>query len=167
MTSDSGQPEQPAPLAVQRRSAVVDTNVWLDIYCFGDPVSRSLAAVLESARWTAARCEQTDAELAAVLQRERFSPTSAERFRWMECMRRWQTNTPLYSLREQAPYRCRDPHDQKFLDLALAARASALLTKDKALLAVRRSAIRYGLMILTPQQFMDRLREDGSALLDE
>ena len=142
----------PAPCRV----AVVDTNVWLDIHFFRDAASQSLAAALESPHWSAARCEATDAELAVVLQRAPFSSDPAERCRLLECVRRWQQRTPLFALCAPAPWRCRDPHDQKFLDLAVAAGAMVLLTKDKALLAVHRSAQRDGLMILTPQQFAER-----------
>ena len=138
------------------RTAVLDTNVWLDIHFFRDPAAQSLAGALDSPHWSTARCEQTDAELAAVLRRPRFNSGPAEQSRLLECLRRWQARAPLVSVRAQAPWRCRDPHDQKFLDLALAACASVLLTKDRALLAVHRSARRDGLMILTPRQFTDR-----------
>jgi putative PIN family toxin of toxin-antitoxin system len=135
------------------RTAVLDTNVWLDVHFFRDPDALRLAAALESRDFGTARCEQTDAELAAVLRRPRFDSGPAERSRLLECVRLWQARTPLFVVRAQAPWRCRDPHDQKFLDLASAACALVLLTKDKALLAVQRSARRDGLMILTPRQF--------------
>jgi uncharacterized protein len=143
------------------RVAVLDTNVWLDIHFFRDAASQSLASVLESGHWGAARCEQTDAELAIVLQRPPFAADPTERIRLLECLRRWQQRTPLVAVAAPAPWRCRDPHDQKFLDLALAAGASVLLTKDKALLAVNRRARQVGLTILTPQQFAERIGEPG------
>jgi putative PIN family toxin of toxin-antitoxin system len=133
--------------------AIVDTNVWLDIHFFRDPDSQPLAAALDSSRWVAARCEQTDAELAAVVQRPQFSSSPAERARLLQCLRRWQARTRLSALDAQAPCRCRDPHDQKFLDLAFATQATALLTKDKALLALNRKAQRFGLAIIAPRDF--------------
>ena len=170
MTVDASVSEQHATEAAPRRIAVLDTNVWLDIHFFRDATSQSLAAALESGRWGAARCEQTDAELAIVLQRPPFGSDPIERIRLLECLRRWQQRTPLVAAGAPAPWRCRDPHDQKFLDLAVAARASVLLTKDKALLAVNRSAGRAGLTILTPQQFAERCCEplsDRSPSQDE
>ena len=156
MTADAVLSEQRAAAAAPCRVAVLDTNVWLDIHFFRDTASHSLATALESRNWATARCEQTDAELAIVLQRPPFGSDAAERIRLLECLRLWQQRTPLVAVRAPAPWRCRDPHDQKFLDLARAAHASVLLTKDKALLAVHRSARQDGLTILTPQQFSER-----------
>lgn len=47
--------------------------------------------------------------------------------------------------------RCRDPDDQKFIDLALAHGARWLLSRDKAVLALARRARPFGLQILTPE----------------
>jgi predicted nucleic acid-binding protein len=41
--------------------------------------------------------------------------------------------------------RCRDADDQKFLELACAGNASVLLTRDDALLSLRRRTLRAGL----------------------
>ena len=46
---------------------------------------------------------------------------------------------------------CSDPDDQKFIDLAVALRAHALVTRDKALLKLgRRAASRHGVQVCTP-----------------
>jgi predicted nucleic acid-binding protein len=47
--------------------------------------------------------------------------------------------------------RCRNPHDQKFLDLAFSAQA-AVLTEDKAPLALARKGRDFGLQI-SPRKF--------------
>lgn len=142
---------QAAPARPQR--VVVDTNVWLDMYFFRDPQSRKLEAIFDSPLWNVARCEQTDAELSAVLQRARFSPSPAEQSRLLESLRDWQARTVLFPLLAQAPLRCRDRHDQKFLDLAFSVQAAVLLTKDKALLALARKARGFGVQILSPREF--------------
>ena len=45
---------------------------------------------------------------------------------------------------------CSDLGDQKFIDLAVCAGADALVSKDRALLALRRRAARSGLKIVSP-----------------
>jgi predicted nucleic acid-binding protein len=55
---------------------------------------------------------------------------------------------------------CRDPDDQKFLELAMAANADVLVTKDRALLELaRRKRAQVGrtvpFRILTPEEFED------------
>lgn len=49
-----------------------------------------------------------------------------------------------------APSACSDPRDQKFVELAVCAHADALVSKDRALLALRRRAARVGLKIVAP-----------------
>jgi putative PIN family toxin of toxin-antitoxin system len=136
--------------------AVIDTNVWLDLHYFLDREALPLAGALDSADWVAARCEQTDAELAAVLARPPFCAHAAARLRLSESLRQWQAKAAPAVLNVSAPCRCRDPHDQKFLDLAFSAQADALVTRDKALLALARCAQTLGLAILTPREFASR-----------
>ena len=51
---------------------------------------------------------------------------------------------------DPAPIRCRDPDDQKFIDLALARSAAWLFSRDKALLALARRARSRGVTICPP-----------------
>ena len=46
---------------------------------------------------------------------------------------------------------CRDPDDQKFIDLALASGARWLISRDKALLALAKRARPRGLLVLPPR----------------
>jgi putative PIN family toxin of toxin-antitoxin system len=113
---------------------VLDTNVWLDVLVFDDPAARALregthdividapcAAELERVlgyplgKWTLAP-ERRAACLAACLRMSRRVDRAG-------------TPAGLPS--------CEDPDDQKFLALAAAAGADALVTKDEALLKLR------------------------------
>lgn len=68
---------------------------------------------------------------------------------WRQCAEAADTPTDLPALP-----RCSDPDDQKFLELAVAQRADALLSKDKAVLKLRRRALRdFGLRICLPEQW--------------
>jgi predicted nucleic acid-binding protein len=125
---------------------VIDTNVWLDLFVFDDALARPLAAALELGRVRAVRSAATCAELRVVLARPAFAAAPAQ-----PLLQRWQALAELFTAPAAAPWRCTDPHDQKFLDLAYAARARLLLTRDRALLALAARARRDGLAILTPR----------------
>ena len=56
----------------------------------------------------------------------------------------------------RAPIRCKDPDDQKFIDLAVAANATWLVTKDRELLKLARRAAKLGVAVLRPQEWHDR-----------
>jgi len=127
---------------------VIDTNVWLDLFVFRDPAAQPLAQALRVGSLAAVRSQQTDAELIAVLARPRFAAlagTSA-----LALMQQWQALAQCSARLCPAPWLCRDPHDQKFLDLAYSAHARTLFTKDRALLRLARAAHRDGLQIICP-----------------
>lgn len=127
---------------------VLDTHVLLDLWVFADAAARPLLDALRAGVWTGLRCVDTDAEFAAVMARSRFGLSAADR-RGRLC--EWhRLSVPVPQLRA-APWSCRDPHDQKFLDLAFSAAAGLLLTRDRALLALASRTRATGLTICRPQ----------------
>ena len=52
---------------------------------------------------------------------------------------------------------CRDRDDQKFIDLAVAERATWLISRDKAVLALRKRALAFGLSIATFEEWQKSL----------
>lgn len=59
--------------------------------------------------------------------------------------------------------RCRDPDDRHFLALAFHARAQALVSRDKAVLKLRRRARRFDVNIQTVPEMITRLRDLAAA----
>ena len=53
----------------------------------------------------------------------------------------------LQAVADKAPYTCKDPDDQKFIDLAVAHDAT-LVSKDKAVLTMRNRLARVGVSVL-------------------
>lgn len=127
---------------------VVDTNVLLDILVFDDPRSRDLRAAIARRAVQCLRSRATDAELAEVLARPRFALDACTQRAHLDW---WQRAAAPVARVFAAPWQCRDPLDQKFLDLAASARADALVTKDNALLALARRVRRGALAIVPPQ----------------
>ena len=131
-------------------SAVLDTNTVLDMFLFEDAGAAALAKAVSTGqvRWIGtARMRE---ELAGVLQRPRMGrwapPERAAAV--MAVVDRCMAVVPAPPASD-AP-RCRDAADQVFIDLAWASEAEWLLTRDKALLALARSARSRGVKICTP-----------------
>jgi putative PIN family toxin of toxin-antitoxin system len=136
------------------RRLVLDTNVWLDWLVFDDPSIAPLAAA--HAAGAIALCIDADceAELARALG-YRFGKVALDAQAQAACLERcralatrdWTPRARALRLPD-----CRDPDDQKFLALALACGAQALVTRDRALLETgRRCKKRLPFAIVTPR----------------
>jgi len=134
---------------------VIDTNVVFDLLHFDDAIARPLRLALEAGR---VRCVVTDATLEEwrrVLAYPEFAldPTQqaalVARYQALsETARTVEVDAGLphkgtpthYGLKpvwSRMP-RCSDPDDQKFIELAAAVRALGLVSKDRAVLKLRR-----------------------------
>lgn len=131
---------------------VLDTNVWLDWLVFADPGLATLRAAVASGAseiWIDEACAD---ELARVLAYPlgRFTLDAAGQARALAealaLAKRWDDPA-----REAKLPLCRDPDDQKFLELAAACRAQVLVTKDLELLRLARRA---PFAIVTPAAFV-------------
>ena len=137
------------------KRVILDTNIWLDWLVFNDSsvlhlkkvVSEGLAEILINAH-----CE---AELERVLAYDLARHTldaAAQAACLAECRRIAQRiDTPAPEAECRLLPRCADPDDQKFLELALAARADVLITKDHKLLELARRAKPF--RIMNPRNF--------------
>jgi putative PIN family toxin of toxin-antitoxin system len=128
---------------------VLDTNVVLDLLHFDDAAARPLLGALENGRVHAAVTDATLEELRRVLAYPEFALDPASQ---AALLARYQS----LSMREEAVLvdtvpRCSDPDDQKFLELAAASRAQLLVSKDRALLKLRRRCASL-FQVLTPAE---------------
>lgn len=125
---------------------VVDTNIVLDWLIFGDTHSARWLNAVRDACWL--WCA---------------SPSILAEYRHMADPARWpgRSALPLDSLSallqahpEPAPAlnrpRCSDHDDQMFVDLALALAPATLLTRDRALLKMRRRLEGLGVTLASP-----------------
>lgn len=145
MTDPAAAPAKPAPTLV-----VLDTNALLDWLVFAHPA-----------------CADWQPRLAG--DGLAWSATAAMRDEWQHVLGRgvgaawqpapqrlqaaWDTLARLHPA--AAPPltvpRCSDPDDQKFIDLAVTAGARWLVTRDRALLKLRRRLARHGVEVATPE----------------
>lgn len=142
-------------MACEPEHWVLDTNAVLDWLVFDDAPMQTAAALLRAgrARWIHTRAMLD--ELADVLTREPV--TRRARACSEALLRRAEQAAAAHGLllpaAPRGPWACSDPDDQMFIDLALQARASVLLTRDKALLELARRVDGTGLRILRPAAF--------------
>lgn len=145
-----------APL---KPAVVLDTNAVMDWLVFQDPVCAAWSPCLGSAcvRWLATAAMRE--ELAHVLARGVASVWNPSLVNIWSAWDRHAITAQLRTSSSAAIHiRCTDGDDQKFLDLALANRARWLVSRDKALLNLRRRVQPFGLQILTPRDWSDALK---------
>jgi predicted nucleic acid-binding protein len=130
---------------------VLDTNVVLDWLVFGDPsvAALSRAIVQRQVQWVATAPMR--GEFAEVLRRGlaamRGTDPCAVLATWDTHAARRDTPSPAAN---PVALNCSDPDDQMFLDLAHAAGARWLVSRDRAVLLLARRAAAFGIAITTP-----------------
>lgn len=138
----------PQLVLLAKMRLVVDTQVWLDWLVFDDPSVAGLREAIASGRAEALIDEPCLAELERVLAYP-LNRTVDARECLSECLRLARRIT--VDRVEDLP-KCRDPDDQKFIELAAGAGADCLVTRDRELLRLRkRCEARF--RILPPQAF--------------
>ncbi len=141
--------------------AVLDTNVVLDLWLFGDPRAARLRVALASGVLRALVTAPMLAELADVLERPFAAawPVAPARVQNMLHACSHQVEE-LVSNAARAP-RCTDPDDQKFIDLAWSWPARWLVSRDRAVLKLARPARAHGLHIVTPEHWAAAAGQDA------
>ncbi len=134
---------------------VLDTNVCLDLFVFRDPGSEALLAMLRSGAIQAVTRTDCRAEWMIVLGYGKLGLDAAAQAAALADFDSLSALlTPDTSALPPLPS-CKDPDDQKFLELAAQAGAQALLTKDKALLKLAGRMRRLtGVNVLTPARWL-------------
>jgi putative PIN family toxin of toxin-antitoxin system len=134
---------------------VLDTNVVLDWLVFRDATCARLALQLRAGqlRWHATTSMRS--ELSSVLPRRQFLPWAPDCEHILAVFDSLAVvcSEPPSVVSPTGKLRCRDPDDQRFIDLAVTIGAQWLFSKDRALLALARPARVWGVEVLTPAQW--------------
>jgi len=139
-------------------TAVIDTNAVLDWLVFRDIAAAAMGEAIAAGRLRWLVTPRLLDELRWVLARPLAD-------RW-EVARKHALTIDLGLMGEPcdepgtsaARLACRDKSDQMFADLALARAPCWLLTRDRALLALRRRGAGFGVRVATPAQWHEQMR---------
>ena len=140
--------------AAAARKLVLDTNVWLDWLVFNDPSTQWLDQAERADPFQLLATAHTRDEFLSVLPRTAIVKRLPQPRQRQEVAWRFESMLTLTGQPNRGLLTCTDPDDQVFIDLALAHQAQALVTRDKAVLALaKRAGKRYGLQIVTPNEY--------------
>ncbi len=132
-------------------NVVLDSNFILDVFFFNNPSSVSLFHRLERAGAHFYRSSSTLEELRHVLGRDEFAHS---KIALAEVLERWSDASINFDSCSPSGLKCRDPLDQKFIDLAFSVSPSYLVTKDKDILRLRRKASKLRMKFRRPDEFI-------------
>jgi uncharacterized protein len=140
-------------------AVVLDTNVVLDWLLFRDSGCAALAEQLQAGRLNWHATASMRSELASVLPRPELLDRSADSDHILSTFDKWARICPeLHNTAgSRGKLRCRDPDDQKFIDLAVTVGARWLFSKDRAVLALAPAARAHGIEVLTPARWQQLL----------
>lgn len=131
------------------RPVVVDTNVALDLLVFSDPRTAPLRQLLAEGRlaWIATQIMRDELERVLayphIVERMNFYRVSAA-----QVLAAFDAQARLVDIAPKVAYVCKDADDQKFIDLA-AEHAAILLSKDKAVICMRKRLMNLGADVAT------------------
>lgn len=144
---------------------VLDSNVWIDILVFDDPATRPIRAALERGALAAVIDGRCLTELEYVLDYPQFQARAVDKAAALATVARLARLIMPPPADASAPPlpKCKDRDDQKFLELARAAQAAWLVSKDRALLKLaKRTARDFGFRISLPAPFTEACALDAA-----
>ena len=135
-------------------TVVFDTNVLLDLFVFNDFRAIHLKQALLEKQIDALATPKTLEEFADVISRPLFSlePAAQETI-----LLQWRSLARIVDEQNLAPspWRCQDPDDQVFLDLAFTAKPCILISKDNEVLKFATKALKENVLITDNYNIMD------------
>ena len=129
---------------------VLDTNVVLDLLHFEDVIAQPILEALQNGRVHCAVTEDILEEFRRVLNYPEFELAPTKQATLFERYLSLAKTVSAVSLVMELPL-CSDPDDQKFLQLAASCHAHTLVSKDRALLKLRRRCAPH-FQVMTPAE---------------
>ncbi len=130
---------------------VIDTNIVLDLWLFEDPATIPLRAALQSGAISHLATASMRDELERVLTYPHLVQRMAKsNIQAQDILNRFDEYLLAAEPAVKAACTCKDPDDQKFIDLAVA-HAVPLLSKDNAILCMKKRLFQSG-VVLNPSE---------------
>ena len=146
MTSSEVQ-ERVQDAAQVAQAWVIDTNIVLDLWLFEDPATIPLRAALQSGAISHLATDSMRGELARVLTYPHLMKRMAKsNIQASDVLNRFDEYLLAAEPAAKAACTCKDPDDQKFIDLAVA-HAVPLLSKDNAILCMKKRLLQSGVVL--------------------
>ena len=126
---------------------VIDTNIVLDLWLFEDPATVPLRDALQSGVISHLATASMRDELVRVLTYPHLMKRMAKsNIQAQDILNRFDEHLLAAEPADKAPCTCKDPDDQKFIDLAVA-HAVPLLSKDAAILCMKKRLLQSGVVL--------------------
>ena len=130
---------------------VIDTNIVLDLWLFEDPATIPLRAALQSGAISHLATASMRDELERVLAYPHLVKRMAKsNIQAHDILSHFDEYLLAVEPAAKAACTCKDPDDQKFIDLAVA-HAAPLLSKDNAILCMKKRLFQSG-VVLNPSE---------------
>lgn len=139
-------------------TVIFDTNLLLDFFVFKDLKTCVLWEAAKERKFKTATCEGALSELEDVLKRPQFK-ISPERLEAIK--EEFLSVAEILPITTEAKARCKDPLDQKFIDLTVSCSPALLISKDKLVLRCARHLRALGSNILPPEKAIASLLTDN------
>lgn len=129
---------------------ILDTNALLDWRVFKDPAAHPIAQAIVEGRMRWLACPSMEQEWHQVWPRSYLKAWLPDPMLTLTVFQ----HAEFVDEPPRGPFRCKDPDDQVFIDLALHVGATWLFSKDAALLKLARRARTRGVNVMSLQTYV-------------
>lgn len=136
-----------------KQALILDTNIVLDLLVFNDPEIAALKTALLAQQLNWIATPDMRIELERVLSYPKIVPRMAfYEVTAGDVLGQFDQLATLVEPAPKAPWICKDPDDQRFIDLAVQQKAT-LLSKDQAVLCMAKRLLTAGAVVQKASKF--------------
>lgn len=128
---------------------ILDTNILLDLLIFNDPQADGIRRGIEQHEFELIYSQEILSEYTDVIARPTFAKMNIDQSLLLNT---WHQIATLKPSPPPCGFRCDDPDDQPFIDLAYHYRPSQLLSKDRKILQMQKVLVGHDVQI---QSYLD------------